>query len=122
MSVLGQLCVIFGVYLAAEGISAVLPFPFPESVAGMVVFLALLFSRLLKPHHLQESSDFLLKNMGLFYVPVTVSVVKYVPVLLENIWAIVLICILTTPLVFLVTGHVAQLTVKLLAKGGKVRG
>ena len=119
MSVLAQLCVIFGVYLAAEGISAVLPFPFPESVAGMVIFLVLFFLRLLKPHHLKESSDFLLKNMALFYVPVTVGVVKYVPVLLENIWAIVLICIVTTPLVFLVTGHVAQLTIELLAKGEK---
>lgn len=119
MSVLAQLCVIFGVYLAAEGISAILPFAFPESVAGMLVFLVLLFSRLLKPRQLRESSDFLLENMALFYVPVTVSVIKYVPILLDSLWAILLICILTTPLVFFVTGHVAQLTIKCMVKGGK---
>lgn len=111
---------IFGVYLGAEVVSAVLPFPFPESVAGMVLFLILLFARVLKPRQLKESSDFLLGNMALFYVPVTVSVLGYLDVLLENLWAIVVICVVTTPLVFFVTGHAVQLAMKLLAKGGKV--
>ncbi len=77
-----------------------------------------------KKFTLSELKDALSNNFGKdggsdFAEAVTVGVVKYVPVLLENIWAIVLICIVTTPLVFLVTGHVAQLTIKLLAKGEK---
>ena len=88
MSILAQICVIFGVFLAAEGISAALPFVFPESVAGMLLFLILLFSRVLKPHQIKSSSDFMLQNMALFYIPVTVSAIQYIDILLENLWKI----------------------------------
>ncbi len=120
MSILAQIGVIFGVFLAAEGISAVLPFAFSEAVIGMILFLILLFSRILRPSRLKQTSDFLLGNMALFLVPVTVSVMKYIAVLLENLWVILLISIVTTPLVYFVTGQVVQLTMKIMKKGGEM--
>ena len=112
MPVLGQLCVIFAICLASEGISAVLPFPFPSSVISMLILLVLLLTRVLKPRQLRETSDFLLNNMTMFFIPVCTSVMTYADVLLRNFWSIVLICLLTTPLVFFVTGQVVQLTMK----------
>lgn len=121
MPILAQICVIFGVCLLSEGIAAVLPFTFPASVIAMLLMLVLLLTRVLKPSHLQQTSDFFLGNMAMFFVPTCVSVLKYVDVLLQNIWAVVLISVLTTPLVFFVTGHVVQLTMKWVRRRGEKR-
>lgn len=112
MPVLVQICVIFAICLVAEGVAALLPFAFPASVLAMVLLLMLLICRVLKPRQLKESADFLLDHMTLCFVPVVTGLMTYVDVLLENFWAIVLISILTTPLVFFVTGQVVQLTMK----------
>ncbi len=116
MSVLAQLCVIFGVSLAAEGISSVLPFTFPGSVMAMVLLLLLLVLRLVKPQQLKESSGFFMDHMAIFFLPPCVGILQYKDVLLANVWAVLLISMLTTPLVFFVTGHVVQLTMKLMNK------
>ena len=114
MSHLMQLFVIFGLCLAGEGISAVLPFPFPASVASMVLLLILLFSKVLKPERIQQTGGFLLEHMAFFFIPVCVGVMEYWDVVVQNLWPILLISLLTTPLVFFVTGHVVQLTVRLM--------
>lgn len=119
MSILKQLVLVFAVCLVAEGISAVLPFTLPASVIGIILLLVLLAVKAVKPKDLKEVSDFLLDNMALFFIPVVSSMIQYKDVLFANFWAIVLICLLTTPLVFFVTGHVVQLTVKLLRRKEK---
>lgn len=119
MSMVAQLCVVFAICLASEGISAVLPFPFPASVLGMLILLALLLTKVLKPRQLQEASDLLLGNMTLFFIPTCVSILTYADVLFRNFWSIVLISLLTTPLVFFVTGHVVQLTMKWVRRKGE---
>ena len=119
MPVLTQLRVIFGLFLLSEGLAALLPFAFPASVLAMVLLLVLLLCGVLKPRQLQESADFLLEHMILFFVPVCTGIMTYAQVLLENLGAILLICLVTTPLVFFVTGHVVQLSMRLLAGRGE---
>lgn len=116
MSVLAQICVIFGICLASEGISSVLPFTFPSSVLSMLILLLLMAVRVLKPKQLQDTAGFFLDHMAMFFIPVCVSVLKHVDVLLANFWAVVLVSLLTAPLVFFVTGHVVQLTMKMMRK------
>lgn len=119
MAILSQLFLLFAICLAAEGISAILPFTLPASVIGMVILLILLAIKAVKPGQLKSVSDFMLNNMALFFIPVVSSMIQYKDVLFANFWAIILICLLTTPLVFFVTGHVVQLTVKLMKRKGE---
>ena len=119
MSIFIQLVIVFAVCLVSEGISAVLPFTLPASVIGIILLLLLLAFKIVKPKQLSDVSGFLLDNMALFFIPVVSSMIQYKDVLFANFWAIILICLLTTPLVFFVTGHVVQLTVKLMRKRGK---
>ena len=118
MSVLAQICVIFAVCLASEGIAAVLPFSFPASVIGMLLLLVLLGLKAVQPRQLEQTSSLLMDNMAMFFIPACVGIIRYADVLLANFWVIVLISILTTPLVFFVTGHVVQLTMKLMRRKG----
>lgn len=116
MQVFAQIALLFAICVAAEGIAAILPFTFPSSVLGMLILLALLLCRVLKPRHLEQTSGFFLNNMTFFFVPTCVGILKYTDVLFGNFWAIVLISILTTPLVFFVTGHVVQATMKYMKR------
>lgn len=116
MPVLAQLCLIFGICLLSEGVAAVLPFPFPSSVISMLLLLLLLGTKLLRPDQLKESAGFLLDHMALFFLPACVSIMQYADVLFANFWVIVGISLLTTPLVFFVTGHAVQLTIRLMKR------
>ncbi len=116
MPVLAQLCLIFGICVFSDGVAAVLPFPFPSSVISMLLLLLLLGTKLVKPDQLKESADFLLNHIALFFLPACVSIIQYVDVLFANFWVIVGITLLTTPLVFFVTGHVVQLTIRLMRR------
>ena len=118
MSVLAQICVIFAVCLASEGIAAVLPFSFPASVIGMLLLLVLLGLKAVQPRQLEQTSSLLIDNMAMFFIPACVGIIRDADVLLANFWVIVLISSLTTPLVFFVTGHVVQLTMKLMRRKG----
>ena len=90
MRILAQIGIVLFVCLLGEAIAAVLPFPFPASVIGMVLLFLLLACKWLKPRHIQEKSNFLLSNM--------------------------VICLVTTPLVFLVTGWTVQAVMKWTAR------
>ncbi len=116
MPVLAQLCLIFGICVFSDGVAAVLPFPFPSSVISMLLLLLLLGTKIVKPDQLKESADFLLNHIALFFLPACVSIIQYVDVLFANFWVIVGITLLTTPLVFFVTGHVVQLTIRLMRR------
>lgn len=119
MHVFAQICILFAICVAAEGLAAILPFTFPSSVLGMLILLALLLCKVLKPKQLQETSNFFLDNMPFFFVPTCVGILKYTDVLFQNFWAIVLISLLTTPLVFFVTGHVVQFAMKKMKQKGE---
>lgn len=114
MPVLGQIGMICLVALVSEVISSLLPFVFPSGVLGMLILLVLLACKTVQPKQIKETTDFFLDNMPFFFIPVCCSILKYAQILLENIWAILLISGLTTPLVMVVTGHTVQLTMKWL--------
>ena len=119
MSILIQLTLVFAICLVSEAISAILPFTLPASIIAMLILLLLLCIKAVKPHQLKKVSDFFLDHMALFFIPVVSSMIQNKDILFANFWEILLICLLTTPLVFFVTGHVVQLTVKLMRKKGE---
>ena len=119
MKYIKQLGIIFSVCWLSAIVEHVLPFPFPASVIGMLLMLVLLLTGILKIEQVQDAATFLLANMTFFFVPTCVGILKYTDVLFSNFWAIVLISILTTPLVFFVTGHVVQLTMKKIKEKGE---
>ncbi|MDD3902209.1 MAG: CidA/LrgA family protein [Sphaerochaeta sp.] len=85
MKILIQLALIFGICIAGDIISALLPFAFPGSVISMLLMVFLLLSNLLKEATIYESSNFFLKNMTFFFIPAAVSVMEHT-VLLKSIW------------------------------------
>lgn len=117
MKILIQIGIIFGLYWVSQCIESVLPVPFPASVISLLLLLALLILRVVKVEHVQENADFLLNNLGFFFVPVSVSIMNYVGVIRENAAAFLTVCVVSTVLTFAVTAAVVHLARRLLDGG-----
>ena len=117
MKILLQIGVVFGLYWVSQCIEAVLPFPFPASVISLLLLLLLLFLRVIKVEHIREKADFLLNNLGFFFVPVSVSFMNYVDVVSQNAAAFFSICVVSTILTFAATAGAVRLTCRLMERG-----
>ena len=117
MKILTQLAIVFGICLVGECISAILPFTFPSSV-----FLLMLV-KIIKERHIKDVSQFMLKNMAFFFIPVAVSIMDNITYLQGHIMVFLLICIVATLLTFIATSYavigVMKLQEKITAKRGQ---
>ena len=110
MKIICQLAIIFTICWISQIVEAILPFPFPASVIGMVLLLILLLVRALKVDHIREKSDFLLSNMAFFFIPAGVSIINYFDILASNLIPLLVICLVSTLLTFAVTAWAVRLT------------
>ena len=116
MKILLQIGVVFGVYWGSQCIEAVLPFPFPASVIGLLVLLGLLLLGVVKVDHIREKSDFLLGNLGFFFVPAGVGVMRYGDLFLREGLAIGAVLVISTLIAMLVTAYTIIFVDKLVHK------
>lgn len=120
MNVMLELAIILVICLAGEWIAVLLPFTFPASVISMVLLLVLLLTGIVKERQIRVVSQFLVVNMGLFFVPALVGTLAYADLLRAQLLPFLVVTFLTTPVVYLVTAWSVQLLMKALRqKGGK---
>lgn len=119
MKMILQIGVVLGICLLGEGISLLLPIPFPGSVIAMVLLFLLLLSRVLRPDHIRQKSDFLLQNMAFFFIPAGVGIMEYAEELLPFFLPLLLICLITTILTFAASALTATLVIHIQQKHSK---
>ena len=119
MKIICQIAIIFTICWISQIVEAILPFPFPASVIGMVLLLILLLVRALKVDHIREKSDFLLSNMAFFFIPAGVSIINYFDILASNLIPLLVICLVSTLLTFAVTVWAVRLTRDLMDRRKK---
>ena len=109
MSVMGELAVVFGICLVGEGVAAVVRVALPASVISMVLLMVLLLTGVVKDRHIQTASHFLVANMAFFFLPSFVGLLEHIELLKSQLVPLLLIIVLTTPVVYLVTGWTVRL-------------
>ena len=109
MNIMGELALIFGICLVGEGVAALLPVAFPASVISMVLLMVLLLTGVVKDRHIQTASHFLVANMAFFFLPSFVGLLEHIALLKSQLVPLLLIIVLTTPVVYLVTGWTVRL-------------
>lgn len=123
MKILKQLTLILAICLAAEALVAFLPFAFPSSVAAILILAILLGAKLLKEQQIQETADFMLKNMVLVFVPLAVGMVEDLELLKGQAAGFLIVVGISLILTFLGTYGTVRLVQKcmsrLMKKGGK---
>ncbi|MFV0483381.1 MAG: CidA/LrgA family protein [Bacteroidales bacterium] len=116
MKIFKQLFIILGINLIGEAMSQFLNLPIPGSIVGMILLLALLFSGLIKEKHISETADFMLQNMGFFFIPAGVGVMVSYHTLKGYYVETVLVIILSTIVVIAVTALTTELFIKIKEK------
>ncbi|MCI8437203.1 MAG: CidA/LrgA family protein [Lawsonibacter sp.] len=120
MNIMAEIAILCGVCLVSEGIAALIPVAFPASVIALLLLGLLLFTKILKPEHIQRLSGFLVANMAFFFLPSCVGVMEHAPIILRQLAPFLLISFLTTPLIYFVTAWSVQLLIR-RSKGKEAR-
>ncbi len=111
-----QFGIIAGVSFAGELLYAILPFPIPASVYGLVLMVILLMTKVIKLEMVEETADYFISVMGLFFVPSTVGVMNSMGVIQGSVVQLLTICAVSTVVVMIVTGLAAQIVMKFVSK------
>lgn len=104
-----QLAIIIGCLAAGEFIVWLTGITIPSSILGMLLLTFLLKTRVIKLEWVETISNFLVKNMGFFFVPPGVALMLYLDIIKAEIGPIVLATATSTIIVLVVTGwtHIA---------------
>lgn len=81
---------------AGNLISALLPFSVPGSIVGLLILFGLLAFQLIPLRWVKPGANILLKNMSLLFIPIGVGVMNYYGLLSQQLFPIVLACVVST--------------------------
>lgn len=109
MKHLKSILIIIGATFLGEVLHATLPFPIPSSIYGLLILLLALVLRLVKPEELKTVSAFFVGIMPFLFVAPTVRLMEYWDMIRSNLLPIAAIIVLTTVLVFAISGLATQL-------------
>lgn len=119
MKYIKQFLIILLFTLLGEALACILPLPIPAAIYGLVLLFLALCTGLLKPAHIEETARFLLQIMSILFVAPTVGILAQWGLIAPNLVPILVITIVSTVVVFAVSGLVTR---ALLKKGGKDNG
>lgn len=111
-----QVAVIFAFLAIGELIVWLTGVPVPSSIIGMILLTASLQSGKLKLSHVEGFANFLTRNLGFFFVPAGVGVMRCFGIISEQWAAIVTATVVSTFIIIAVTGWVHQLTRRFLKR------
>lgn len=103
-----QCTVLFGCLALGDFVVWATGLKLPGSIIGMLLLAAFLQLGWVKLRWVKSISDFLVGNMGFFFVPPGVALMLYFDVIAAEFWPIVTATLVSTVLVLVVTGHVHQ--------------
>lgn len=111
-----QCAILFGCLALGELLIYLTHIQLPSSILGMLILTLLLKLKVIKLEWVQGLSDFLVANIGFFFVPPGIAIMVYFDIIKAQFWPIVASSAVSTVLVLAVTGWVHQITGKLLHK------
>jgi holin-like protein len=117
-AVLIAVCSAVGDHLS--GMLAQAGFPVPGNVIGMLILLGGLSSGLVPVSYVEKLAGWLIRNLGLFFVPAGVGLVQYRSELGQHSLTILVATIASTFLVLATTGAVASASAKRTEDHGKL--
>ena len=119
MKYLKQICLILLFSLLGELCRFVIPFPIPASIYGMVLLFAALSLKIIRVGQVKESGAFLTSILPVLFVAPAVNLLDCWEQLRSALIPLLLITVISTVLVFAVSGTVTQW---IMNRGGKKNG
>ena len=111
MKYIHQFLIIMAISFIGELLS-LLPLPVPASVYGLFILLICLFTGIIKLKDIEDVADWLILIMPVLFVPSAVSLMNVGGELLGDIVVIGVVLVVSTIVVMVTTGKVAQLIIE----------
>lgn len=108
MKYVKQFAIIGLMIFFGECLNLLLPLPIPASIYGMLLLFICLLTGIIKLQQIEETADFLLGAMSVFFISPAVNIMNSVSILKESLIGVLLTCIVSTIVVMVVTGWVTQ--------------
>lgn len=112
MKLFRELLIILIIYFLGEFLSKSLHLPIPGNILGMLILLALLCTKVIKINQVEKVSNFFLDHLSFFFIPAGVGLITSVAVIKDSWYKLLIVCIITTVIVIISTGHIVQLLSK----------
>ena len=117
MKFVKQLLIILSISFIAEVMEYFIPLPVAASIYGLVLMLIGLVTGLLPLKEVEDAADFLVEIMPIMFIPATVGIMTSIEALKQMLVPLCVISIVSTVLVFGVTGRVTQGIIRRGRKG-----
>ena len=112
MKYIPQFLYILSFSFIGQVLQTVVPLPIPAAIYGLVLLLVALSTGLLKVTQVADAANRLISLMPILYVPICVKILEYWGVISQNTVAIITISVVSTFLVFGISGLVTQWLMK----------
>lgn len=96
--------------------------PVPSSIIGMLLLTASLKLRIIRLLWVDKVSDFLVKNLGFFFVPAGVGLMRCLDLISEQWLPIVAASVISTFLIIATTGWVHQVVRRTMSTRRTLKG
>lgn len=106
------LAILAALFVCCDLVSRALHLPLPGNVVGMAVLFLLLSTGALPRSLVESAADLLLKHLSLLFVPAAVAVARHRRLLGESFLALAVLVVVSTIVVLLVTGLLAERLVR----------
>lgn len=116
------LALLLSFHFAGLLVRSLLHVPLPANVIGLILFVVSLFAGWVKLEWVEESAQFMLRHMMLFFAPFIVGTVVFARVIGTNALGLGLSLVVGTLLVLLVTGKVTSWLSRKEESGDEHRG
>ena len=100
-----QLAVIFAICVAGEFLHRIVGIPLPGNIIGMVLLLALLCLKIIKPEQISGVSSFFLNHLALFFLPPSIAIMAVGDDVLSKWPLLLFLCIVFTLAALAVSGR-----------------
>ena len=104
--------------IASYGLS-LLHFPFPGSLIGMILLFLFLLTGWVKVGDIHEVGQYFIDNMGIFFVPAAIAILKQIEIISAHWWKLLIILFAAFVISFTCTYWAVKLTLHLQHKGKK---
>lgn len=117
MQILLGLFILFVFLFLGDLTSAAIGNYIPGNVIGMILLFVALCCKIIKPQWIRETTEFLTRNMVIFFVPLFMSLLDEWDILKLNFWSWIIILAVTTVMVMLSAGGAVEFLSKF--RGGE---
>ena len=118
MKIFNQIGILLGVWAGGEIVSQLIKniINIPGPILGMIILFLLLQFKIISEEKIKDVADFLLGNMGIFFIPAGVSLIQSLGLIKENAILLLSCIILINIAVMIGSGKSVEFMIKLKEK------